>query len=323
VPTVAFDGQSFVLEPGEAVLDALIRHGANPPFSCRAGTCQSCLMRSVGGLPPAASQAGLKDALKVQGFFLPCVCRPDTDLAIMRPDGAGAAVPATVVGTQALSPDVVRMLVKADGPFEYRAGQFINLVREDGLIRSYSVASLPHRDECLELHVRRIPGGRMSNWIHADVRPGDRVHVRGPSGDCFYVPGHPDRPLLLAGTGTGLAPLYGVLQDALHHHHRGPIAVFHGAVDAAGLYLVEELSALAARHPHVRYHRCVLRGEASDGVEVGALDRLVFHHHPALAGWSVFLCGHPELVLPMRRHVFLAGAGMKHIHSDAFLMSRA
>ncbi len=326
MPNVTCQGRTIAMEPGESVLDALLRSGIDAPHSCKSGTCQSCLMRVTQGAPPPASQAGLKDSLKARNFFLPCVCRPETDLVIAAADAAEVAVAATIVSTHPLSHDVVRLLLQTDGPFDYRAGQFVNLVRADGLIRSYSVASLPSRDEHLELHIRKIPGGRMSNWIHSDARPGDRVQLRGPGGDCFYLPGKPDRDLLLVGTGTGLAPLYGIVQDALHHGHTGRIALFQGALDPSGLYLVHELAALAERNPQISYHRCLVRGEPNDAepdVEIGNIEQILFRHHPKLAGWRVFLCGNPELVKSLRKKVFLAGAPMKEIYSDAFIMAKA
>jgi len=322
MPHVELEGKSYAVEPDETVLDALLRQGVDAPYSCKSGTCQSCLMRVVTGTPPEASQVGVKESLKMRGFFLPCVCRPESDLVIAKPDAADVAAAATIISTDALSHDVVRLLLKTESPFDYRSGQFVNLVREDGLIRSYSVASLPHRDEHLELHIRKIPGGKMSNWIHSEVQPGDRVQVRGPSGDCFYLPANRDQNLLLVGTGTGLAPLYGIIQDAIHHQHRGQIALFQGALNHTGLYLVDELCALTRQHAQLNYHRCLVQGEPSEQIEVGALDQIIFKHHPKLKDWRVYLCGNPDLVTMLRKKVFLAGASMKEIHSDAFIMAK-
>ena len=52
---------------------------------------------------------------------------------------------------------------------------------------------------------------------------------------------------MLAGAGTGLAPLYGIARDALAQGHTGPVWLFHGGVDLRGLYLAEELKALRPR----------------------------------------------------------------------------
>jgi NAD(P)H-flavin reductase len=128
---------------------------------------------------------------------------------------------------------------------------------------------------------------------------------------------------VLAGTGTGLAPLVGILQDALRAGHRGPITLLHGARDAAGLYLVEELRALAERHARVTYLRCVLDGDAPWGALSGALDRVLLERFPSLAGHRVFLCGDAALVQALKRKVFLAGAALGDIRADPFILAPA
>jgi NAD(P)H-flavin reductase len=142
--------------------------------------------------------------------------------------------------------------------------------------------------------------------------------VQGPLGHCVYVPGRPEQPLLLAGTGTGLAPLWGVLHDALAAGHTGPIQVFHGAAEPSGLYLVSELSALAASHANLRYVPSVLRGAVA-AMEEGPLDQVVARHVPRTVGVRVFVCGAPDVVQVLKKKLFLAGAALRDIAADAFL----
>ncbi|PTL83139.1 2Fe-2S iron-sulfur cluster-binding protein [Vitiosangium sp. GDMCC 1.1324] len=316
---VNHEGQWYGLEEGESVLDGLLRQGVQVPHSCRAGACQSCLMRAGRGEVPAKAQAGLKETLKAQGYFLACVCHPESELEVA---GAGAdlRVPARITALERLSDSVLRMRLRPEGGFEYRPGQYVSLLRADGLARSYSIASQPH-EESLELHVRRIAGGRMSGWLFEEARPGDALDLQGPAGECFYVPGRPEQPLLLAGTGTGLAPLYGIVRDALAQGHTGPIWLFHGAVEASGLYLVEELRELQSRYSQLHYRPCVLRGQERVGISVGAVDALIKEACPRLTGWRAWLCGNPDLVLSLRKKLFLAGLSLKDIHADAFLPS--
>lgn len=316
---VKHESRWYPLESGESVLDGLLRQGVAVPHSCRAGACQSCLMKAVGGAVPEAAQAGLKDTLKAQGYFLACTCRPQEGTALEVAGADGLRVPARVASLEPLSADVLRVRLETQVPLEYRAGQYVSLVREGGLTRSYSVASLP-REGALELHVRLIPGGAMSGWLAREARPGERVAVQGPVGSCFYVPGRPEQPLLLAGTGTGLAPLYGILRDALEAGHTGPIYLFHGARTPEGLYLTGELRGLASSHPNLHYRPGVLSGGTRDVAE-GALDVLIRAECPKPAGWRAYLCGDPALVQSLRKKLFLSGLSLKDIHADAFLPS--
>ena len=321
--TVRCDGVSVELAPGEKVLDGLLRAGVKVPHSCRAGACQSCMMKATAGTPPAAAQVGLKETLRAQGYFLACSAALTEDLTVTLTAGDALSVPARIADIERLSGDVVRLRLRTASRFDYRSGQFVNLARPDGLVRSYSVASLPDRDDHIELHVREIPGGRMSLWLARDAKIGDALEVRGPAGDCFYVPGRPEQDMLLIGTGTGLAPLYGIVQDALRNHHTGMIRLFHGALEPRGLYLVDELLALAAHHTNFAYHRCVLKNpDALPGVETGSIDQIVSAVVPSVKNTRVFLCGNPELVTTLRKKMFMAGAKMAEIHADAFVMAK-
>lgn len=315
--TIEFEGRRLAVSENESVLDALLRNGVPASHSCKAGSCGSCLLRAVEGTIPANAQNGLKDTWKEQGYFLACVCRPQTDLKIAVAD-QDVRLGATISGLSLLSEDVVEVRLHCDQRIGFRAGQYVTVIREGGLARSYSIASLPEEGE-LVLHVRKIAGGRMSGWLHDHARIGDRVSILGPSGECFYVPGNPDQPLMLVGTGTGLAPLYGILRDALRHGHRGPVQLFHGAVHRGGLYLVEELRRLAARHPHVAYTPAVLNGEESEGVAVGSIDQVVLSRFPKLSGWRAYVCGDPALVQQLKKKLFLSGVSSREIYADAFV----
>jgi NAD(P)H-flavin reductase len=274
-------------------------------------------MRASNGPVPPRAQMGLKDSWKAQGYFLACVCRPEADLEIT-PVGDDAQVGATITGLELLSPDVMRVRLHCDAAIGFRAGQYVTIQREGGLCRSYSIASLPEEGE-LELHVRRISGGLMSGWLHDQARVGERVSVLGPSGDCFYVPGNAEQPMLLVGTGTGLAPLYGILRDALRHGHRGPIHLFHGALHKGGLYLVDELRKLVDRHSHVQYTSAVLNGTETEGMAVGSIDQVVLKRFPKLSGWRGYVCGDPAVVQLLKKKLFLSGMASREIYSDAFL----
>lgn len=320
---VSFAGESIQVARGETLLDTLQRQGAAIPSSCRAGICQSCLMRAVEGTPPRAAQKGLKPALQSQGYFLACLCRPEEPFAFALGDEAVPACKASVLAIMPLGPDVVLLRLAPRERIDFKGGQFLNLHRPDGLVRSYSIASLPTDGAHVDFHVRRLPDGRMSGWVHEDLRVGDQVELRGPHGDCSYVPGAPDEPLLFAGTGTGMAPLYAVLRDALQHGHQGPIHVLHGGRERKRLYIVDEFAALAERHPNVHYVHVLLEQEDEGGPwsRKGALDEVVMAEIDRYRSARAYLCGDAGIVHVLRRKLFLAGVSLKKIHSDAFVPS--
>jgi ferredoxin-NADP reductase/ferredoxin len=308
--TVRYGQFAVELAEGESALDGLLRQGAPLAYSCKAGSCGSCMLRAVEGEVPSAAQTGLKDSWKARGYALACVCRPSADISFAGVE-ADAQVEAQIASVDPVGAGVVRMRLTFGTPLEFRAGQYITLLRSDGLARSYSIASLPSENR-VELHIRLLPNGRMSEWVRSEARSGMAVRVMGPSGDCFYTPGKPDQPMLLAGTGTGLAPLYGILRDALAQGHTGPIHLFHGALNANGLYFREELTALAEQHPNFTYSPSLFETD-------GPLDKAILAKYPKPSGMRAFLCGDPTLVAMMRKKLFLAGIALSDIHADAFL----
>lgn len=313
---VTFEGRELELAPGETVLDCLDRNDSGVPSFCRNGACQTCMVRAEEGTVPAAAQAGLKPAWRSQGWFLACMCRPTSDLVIARCD-ASAEFTASIVAVEALSPRVLRVRLSRPEGFSYAAGQFVQVVRPaDGLMRPYSLASTPE-DEELEMHVALLPDGRMSRWLAG--AGGETVTLRGPFGECFYQHEEVQRPLLLAGTGTGLAPLYGVLRTALASGHSAPVRLMLGAAQRAELYLWQALHALAAAHPQLSLTGSVPDADGAASLSDRPLQELAMQSGLKFSDARIYLCGNPDFVRGMRRQLYLAGAALDRIHADAFL----
>ncbi len=319
--SIRFDQQWFDVKEDETVLDALLREGVSVPYSCRSGTCQTCMMRAESGTPPEAAQQGLKATRKARQHFLACICKPVMDMEVALPTDLPPPVSMRVKRLRPLSADILEVTLTTQIPVDYRPGQFITLSDPEQTRRSYSLASVPGMDDGLILHVRRLPGGQVSGWIHDVLQEGDMLECSGPLGDCFYLPDQLDRPLLLVGTGSGLAPLYGILRDALRQGHTGPIRLFHGSRDSEGLYLQDELRALANQHPEFNYTPCISGSEVPPHHVQGRAHEVALSNIPDLTGWQVFLCGHPEMVQQARFQAFLAGAPLDDIHADPFSRS--
>jgi len=319
MPTLRYAGRDLAVQQGESVLDCLLRHDIAISHSCKAGACQSCLVKGSEGPVSEVSQRGLKDTLRAQGYFLACSHRPNADITVS-PVGTEARTQAQITGRSLLNESVLRVRLRPEAPFSYFAGQFVSLFREDGLARSYSLASLPN-DQEIELHVRRVMGGAMSEWLHQHAITSTSVWLQGPSGNCFYVPGNTEEPLVLVGAGTGLAPLYGIVKDALLQGHTGPIWLFHGALNPTGLYLTSELRELAEAHSNFHYIRSVLRDADPGEFEVGPLEQCLLAKIPKFAGWKGYVCGDPALVNSIRKKLFLAGMASKSIYADSFVPS--
>jgi NAD(P)H-flavin reductase/ferredoxin len=313
--------KTYTCEKGETVLDALLREKVDISYICKLGSCQTCIARSLNCAPPAQSQTGLQDTQKKQHYFLACRCYPVEDMLIKLPEHSAFYSEGTVVANRLLNRNTILLAINFKDAFEFHPGQFVNLQRPDGLTRSYSIANIPQQTHTLEFHIRRLPDGVFSNWLHDEVKVGDGIMVSEPQGHCFYVPERREAGLLLVGTGAGLAPLEAILMEALKSGHTGPIYLFHGSRYAEDLYHIEEMRNLVAQYPNFFYTPCVSGSQVPEGFASGRVNDVVIATLSDLKGWRVFLCGHPNMVNDMKWQAFMKGAVMSDIYADAFILS--
>ena len=315
---IRYGSDVFPANPGENVLDVLLRNKMDVPYSCRKGVCMSCISRLDEGRPSPRSQENLKKSLVDQGYFLACKADVTGDMSIAAPDDATLYSRARVKVLQKLSGDVIRLVLQPATPLYYHAGQFLNLRRSDGLCRSYSLASVPNLDRYLEFHIKRLPGGQMSNWAFNEMKVGENVDIQGPNGACFYLPGKPEQNLLLIGSGTGLAPLVAIARDALNDGHSGQVRLYHGSREPAGLYHRDSLFDLAQTYPNFSYTGCLSGENPPLGYASGRADDVALGENKDLKDWRVYLCGNPPMVHAAKKRAFLAGADIEDIHADPF-----
>ena len=164
------------------MLDALLREDIAIPYSCKQGVCQSCMLQSLQGEPPIAAQNGLKDVLRHQNYFLACLCYPQQDMVVSVSQHAEFFTEATVIGKQLLNAETLLLTLHTQEALNYYAGQFVNLKRDDGLMRCYSIANNRIQANTLTFHIRRLGGGRFSQWVHQELNIGDTLAVSEPQG---------------------------------------------------------------------------------------------------------------------------------------------
>ena len=193
--TITYQGVLYESKTNESVLDALLRHNIDIPYACKAGVCNACVMISDDGELSKNCTIGLKEDLVEQGYFLSCQCIPSAPVTVRKTDDYDLFSQALVIQKDFLSKDVCRLKLHLATDLYYRAGQYINLRGPEGQIRSYSLASLPLEDSFLELHIKRMPNGLVSNWLFDDVNLGSTIELQGAFGDCFYLPNNYDKDI--------------------------------------------------------------------------------------------------------------------------------
>src|SRR5438477_8463544 len=102
---------------------------------------------------------------------------------------------------------------------KFLAGQYIDILLRDGQRRSFSLANPPSQSDVLEIHVRRVPGGKFTDHVFTALQEKDLLRFRGPLGIFFLrdddaPPSNTGRPVVLVAGGTGFAPIKSIMLDA-------------------------------------------------------------------------------------------------------------
>lgn len=312
------------LEENETVLQALLRTGIETPYSCETGNCQTCMLQSDTPNLPARSQATLIGKLRSQGYFLPCVCRPSEDINIINGTTQNIFQPVTVLNKFHYNNIICRLRLSKPKDFTYRPGQFINvrLQSNQNLVRSYSLSSVSNTDDFLEIQVRHKKNGELSRLLVDEICEGQTLEIMGPNGNCFYQ-STIDTPLLLIATNTGIAPIYGIVREALAQQHRAPISIYYGSRNHKGLYLLDDLMALANDTTNLSVV-ATLSGEEqeiianNEEIIAGRANEIAFKNMTNLKDFDLYICGNADFVKSAQTQGFLAGIAMNRIFIDPF-----
>jgi 3-ketosteroid 9alpha-monooxygenase subunit B len=175
--------------------------------------------------------------------------------------------------------------------YRYRAGQHLTfeLPWDDFKVtRCYSLSSCPDIGETLKIGVKRVEGGRISNWLNDNLKVGDSIMASVPEGRFVLDPEtRSGAPLFLFAGGSGITPIVALLKSALANTKRS-ITLLYANQDRDSVIYGEEIDQLATAHSDrlvVRHHLDSEGGYLTAG-DVGAL-----LHHTDIA--EFYICG-PE-----------------------------
>ncbi|KIG10247.1 oxidoreductase FAD-binding subunit [Caballeronia concitans] len=207
--------------------------------------------------------------------------------------------------------------------FVFEPGQFITLELEiDGepINRCYTISSAPTRPHTISITVKRVPGGKVSNWLHDNVVAGSRVRVLGPSGE-FTCARHPARKYLFLSAGSGITPLMSMSRA---HHELGDdadIVFLHSARTPDDIIFARELDLIASNHANFRTaFVCERVGARTNwpGITGFLSLPLLKLIAPDYLDREIFTCGPAPYMKAVRDLLDEGGFDRKHYHEESF-----
>lgn len=331
--TIHPSGHQYTVEADETVLEGALREGYTLPYGCRNGACGSCKGKIVSGSVDYGDHqpSTLTDEEKAQGLALFCCATPLSDLVIeCREVGAAKdiqikTIPCRVQKLEKVSHDVAVLSLKlpASERMQFLAGQYIDILLKDGKRRSFSLANAPHDDEALQLHIRHVAGGTFSEYVFTQMQEKAILRFEGPLGT-FFLREESDKPIILLATGTGFAPIKGIVEHALYTGTQRPITLYWGARHLRDIYMYELPQKWAREHANFKFVPVLSQPAAEDNWSgrVGHVQDCVLQDHKDIPALQVYACGSPAMVEDAHKKLVAAGLPDEEFYSDAFTFAR-
>ncbi|MBK9245512.1 MAG: cytochrome b N-terminal domain-containing protein [Burkholderiales bacterium] len=314
---------------GETLLDAGLRAGVPMPFECRSGGCGVCRATVVNGTidPGPYQPSALPEEARARGEVLLCCACALSDVEVELEAGAALrerAVPlfdATVSRLDKLAYDVmlVELTLDEGQSITYEAGQYINVLLDDGARRSYSFTEPSATTGRIPLHVRLVPGGRFSTRVFEAMRVGDRLRIEGPLGE-FILHEPTDKPLIFVAGATGFAPVKSLLEQAFRLGIARPLHLYWGVRQRRDLYLAELPERWAREHANFRFVPVLSDARPEDDWQgrTGLVHQAILADFPNLSGCAIYACGSVQMIQTAKPAFVAQGLAEDFCFSDAF-----
>ena len=328
--TIKPSDHSFPCENDETVLAAAMRADLMLPYGCRNGACGTCKGKLLAGEVDYGQyqKSTLTEEEKRAGYALFCCARPLTDVTIEVREVRRAGdivikrLPCRIESIDKAAPDVaiVRFKLPANERLQYLAGQYVDFLLKDGKRRSFSLATPPHDDKLLVLHIRHVPNGFFTDALFTQYKGCEILRFEGPLGS-FYLRETSDKPIIFVAGGTGFAPIKAMIEHALHHHIPREMVLYWGARSLVDLYLPDLPGTWQTDHGNFTYIPVLSDPGPSDDWpgRTGFVHEAVMTDFPDMSGYQVYACGAPGMIDAAKRD-FTQQCGLpaEEFYADSF-----
>ena len=328
--TIKPSDHRFACAADETILTAAMRADLLLPYGCRNGACGTCKGRILTGDvdygPHQAATLTMDE--KRAGLALFCCARPLTDVVIEVREVRRAGdiqikrLPCRIESIERAAADVaiVRFKLPANERLQFLAGQYVDFLLKDGKRRSFSLATAPHDDALLELHIRHVPGGFFTDLLFTQYKGREILRIEGPLGS-FYLREESNRPIIFVAGGTGFAPIKAMIEHAQYSRIDRPMVLYWGARATPDLYMPALPGQWQQANPSFTFIPVLSDPQAEDAWpgRTGFVHEAVIVDFPDLSGYDVYACGGPAMIDAAKRD-FTQRCGLpaEQFYADSF-----
>jgi ferredoxin-NADP reductase len=207
--------------------------------------------------------------------------------------------------------------------FVFEPGQFLTLeLVIDGVSvnRCYTISSPPTRPHTISITVKRVPGGKVSNWLHDNMQAGTQVRVLGPAGE-FTCARHPAQKSLFLSAGSGITPLMSMSRAYHELGEDSDIVFVHSARTPDDIIFARELELIASNQANFRTaFVCERVGTRTSwpGVTGFLTLPLLKLIAPDFLEREIFTCGPAPYMQAVRNLLEEGGFDRSHYHEESF-----
>ncbi|HCU24541.1 MAG TPA: hypothetical protein DF383_05945 [Deltaproteobacteria bacterium] len=200
--------------------------------------------------------------------------------------------------------------------FDFIPGQFVmaHVPRDGKMLRKpYSIASPPHWPGKIELCIKQVEGGYVSNYFFK-MAAGQSMPMEGPLG-VFKLKEPLPPHLLFVATGTGVAPLRAMIHSLFQKNHADPVTLILGIRYENEILFDEEFRALAKRHSNFEYIPTISRPQHWTG-RSGYVQDLIRERFPDPQGTEIYACGLVPMINSLLENLTSIGYPRQAIHFE-------
>lgn len=318
--------KQFECKDSTTILASAKQQGLVLEYSCRSGRCGVCKARVVSGATKSIQEEeSLTDQDRISDMILTCCRSAETDVVLDIEDlGRLASIeiktlPCRIDSISMLAPDIIRVTLRLppNNKLNYLPGQYIDLIKGD-VRRSYSIANAPREDGKLEIEVKQVAEGVMSNYLFHEAGANDLLRLEGPLGT-FCLRDTEMTNLVFLATGTGIAPVRAMLEELAENPELlvdKKVYVYWGGRSPEDIYWAPELP------PGINLNFCKVLSRTVDvHAREGYVQSVVVDDALALNDSVVYACGSEVMIESAKSLLCANGLNPKHFYSDAFVSS--